>query len=73
MPGQITTPGSTAAMPADVVARITERIPLGRTGTPEDIAGLVAYLLSDDAAYVTGQVIHADGGARDIGPSGPAR
>lgn len=72
-PGMIITPGSSSAMPADVIARITERIPMGRTGTPEDIAGLVTYLLSDDAGYVTGQVIHCDGGTRDIGPSGPAR
>ncbi|MGW0658499.1 SDR family NAD(P)-dependent oxidoreductase [Streptodolium elevatio] len=72
-PGMIMTPGATAAMPSDVVARIAERIPAGRTGTPEDVAGLTTYLLSDDAAYVNGQVIHCDGGARDIGPSGPAR
>lgn len=72
-PGMIMTPGATAAMPADVVARIVERVPMGRTGTPEDVAGLVAYLLSADAGYVNGQVIHCDGGGRDVGPSGPAR
>lgn len=44
---------------ADAVAR---RIPLGRWGTPEDIAGTVAYLCSPLAAYVTGQVIIVDGG-----------
>ncbi|NUP32753.1 MAG: SDR family oxidoreductase [Streptomycetaceae bacterium] len=72
-PGMIITPGASSAMPADVIARIADRIPMGRTGTPEDIAGLVTYLLSADAAYVNGQVIHCDGGARDVGPSGPAR
>jgi NAD(P)-dependent dehydrogenase (short-subunit alcohol dehydrogenase family) len=72
-PGMILTPGATAAMPADVVERIVERVPMGRAGTPEDIAGLVAYLLSDDAGYVSGQVVHCDGGGRDVGPSGPAR
>ncbi|NUU23372.1 MAG: SDR family oxidoreductase [Streptomycetaceae bacterium] len=72
-PGMILTPGATAAMPAEAIERIVARVPMGRAGTPEDIAGLVAYLLSDDAGYVTGQVMHCDGGARDIGPSGPAR
>jgi NAD(P)-dependent dehydrogenase (short-subunit alcohol dehydrogenase family) len=39
------------------------RIPLGRIGQPEDIAAVVAFLLSDDAAYMTGQSIAANGGA----------
>jgi 3-oxoacyl-[acyl-carrier protein] reductase len=38
------------------------QIPLGRAGTPEDIAGVVAFLASDQAAYITGQVIHVSGG-----------
>jgi 2-hydroxycyclohexanecarboxyl-CoA dehydrogenase len=37
-------------------------IPLGRLATPEDIAGAVAYFASDDAAYVTGQVLSVSGG-----------
>lgn len=36
--------------------------PLGRTGLPEDVAGVVAFLASDDGAFITGQVIHVDGG-----------
>ena len=36
--------------------------PIGRLGQPEDYPGLVAFFLSDDAAYITGQVITADGG-----------
>nr|MBP7657025.1 SDR family oxidoreductase [Pseudoxanthomonas sp.] len=36
--------------------------PLGRIGDPGDIAGTVAWLLGDTAGYVTGQVIHVDGG-----------
>jgi 3-oxoacyl-[acyl-carrier protein] reductase len=42
--------------------RITEQTPLGRFGTPEEIANAVAFLASDDAAYITGQVLGVDGG-----------
>jgi 3-oxoacyl-[acyl-carrier protein] reductase len=44
-------------------AFITEKTPLGRLGMPEDIVGLVGYLASDAARWVTGQVISASGGA----------
>jgi 3-oxoacyl-[acyl-carrier protein] reductase len=39
-----------------------KKIPLGRVGLPEDIAGAVAYLVSKDASYVTGQTLNANGG-----------
>ncbi len=43
-------------------AAIDDRIPAGRMGTPQEIAGVVAFLASADAAYITGQVIHVNGG-----------
>jgi NAD(P)-dependent dehydrogenase (short-subunit alcohol dehydrogenase family) len=39
------------------------RIPMGRIGRPEDIAAVVAFLLSDDSGYMTGQSIAANGGS----------
>jgi 3-oxoacyl-[acyl-carrier protein] reductase len=49
-------------LPPDEMAKRGETVPLGRLGGPDDIAGAVAYLCSDDAAYVTGQVLVVDGG-----------
>lgn len=43
-------------------AKLTQNIPLGRLGTPEDVAKVVAFLCSNDADYITGQVIAVDGG-----------
>jgi NAD(P)-dependent dehydrogenase (short-subunit alcohol dehydrogenase family) len=39
-----------------------EQIPLGRLGTPEDVSAVVAFLVSDEASYITGQVIGVNGG-----------
>ena len=50
------------SIPEDLQAQIRERIPLGSFGTPEDVAGCVAFLVSADAAYITGQVLSIDGG-----------
>ena len=41
---------------------ISARIPLGRMGTPEEIAAAVVYLASQEAAYVTGETVHVNGG-----------
>ena len=48
--------------PGEVIAEAITRIPLGRVETPEDVAGFVAYLLSDACDYMTGQNISYDGG-----------
>jgi len=50
----------------DVVAAGIARIPVGRLGTPEDVAGLVAYLASDEASFITGQLFPVTGG-RELG------
>lgn len=44
------------------VSRILEGVPLGRVGTPRDVAGAALFLASDDAAYVTGVILFVDGG-----------
>lgn len=60
-PGLIDTP-MTQAMPADVLAKLVARVPAGRIGSAGDIAGVVAFLASDHAAYITGQTILCCGG-----------
>jgi 3-oxoacyl-[acyl-carrier protein] reductase len=60
-PGYIQTE-MTAALSEEQTARIAEGIAAGRLGTPEDIAGLAAFLVSDRAAYINAQVIRVDGG-----------
>ena len=60
-PGFIET-DMTAALPDSVKQAMLEQIPLGRAGKPEDIAAAVAFLVSAEAAYITGQVIHVSGG-----------
>lgn len=60
-PGLIDTPLS-AGRPDEHRAAYVSRTPLGRIGTPEDVAKVVRFLLSDDAGYVTGQTIVVNGG-----------
>jgi 3-oxoacyl-[acyl-carrier protein] reductase len=60
-PGFIET-DMTAKLPEKVRESMLAQIPLGRPGLPEDVAGVVRFLASDDAAYLTGQVIHVSGG-----------
>lgn len=60
-PGYIETE-MTAQLATEVQEQIKSEIPLGLFGSVEDIAGTVAYLVSDDGRYVTGQTIHVNGG-----------
>ena len=43
-------------------AKLTEAIPLGRIGSPQDVAAAVVYLASDEAGWVTGATLHVNGG-----------
>lgn len=60
-PGYIQT-DMTAELPETVIDEMLKSIPLGRVAQPEEVAKAVVFLASDDASYITGQVIHVDGG-----------
>jgi 3-oxoacyl-[acyl-carrier protein] reductase len=60
-PGFIDT-DMTKNLPADAKKFMLEQIPLGRMGQPEDVAAAVVFLCSDEASYVTGQVLRVNGG-----------
>jgi 3-oxoacyl-[acyl-carrier protein] reductase len=60
-PGPVDT-DMTRALGEDKLAAFANVVPLGRIATPEEIAGVIAFLASDDAAYITGAIIPVDGG-----------
>jgi 3-oxoacyl-[acyl-carrier protein] reductase len=60
-PGPVET-DMTASLGPDRLAAITAAVPLGRTASPAEVAGVIAFLASPDAAYITGAVIPVDGG-----------
>ena len=61
-PGYVLTPMQRAEYTDAMLAEVNRKIPMGRHAAPEEIAGLFAYLASDDAAFATGQVFTLDGG-----------
>ncbi len=61
-PGYVLTPMQRAEYTDAMLTEVNRKIPLGRHASPEEIAGLFAFLASDDAAYLTGQVYVIDGG-----------
>lgn len=63
-PGFITTPMSSKALNGDLERKnkVLSRTPMGKMGTPEDVANAVYFLASDQAAFITGEVVKVDGG-----------
>ncbi|MGI8404788.1 MAG: SDR family oxidoreductase [Thermomicrobiales bacterium] len=55
-------PTDTGWMTPDIEADVIQKSPFGRVGTPEDAARLISWLVSDEAAWITGQVINSEGG-----------
>ena len=65
-PGYIPT-DLTASLPQELVEKAIEMTPLGRAGMPEDIANAVAFLVSEEASFITGVVLRVDGGLAMMG------
>ena len=62
-PGAIATPINQSLLDnPEQLKKVTQNIPLGRLGEPEDVAGIVAFLASDEAKYITGSTFYVDGG-----------
>jgi NAD(P)-dependent dehydrogenase (short-subunit alcohol dehydrogenase family) len=61
-PGLIDTDIHQSAGPTDRLERLAPMIPMGRVGTPDDVAGPILFLLSDAAAYMTGAILRVSGG-----------
>ena len=61
-PGPIWTPLIAATFPPEEVAKFGSDVPMGRAGEPEEVAPSYVFLASDDSSYITGQVLHPNGG-----------
>lgn len=66
-PSLVKTPLTSVILNSEVKEKSNnDRHPLKRVGTPEDIANMVSFLVSDDASWITGQIIHIDGGKSSL-------
>jgi NAD(P)-dependent dehydrogenase (short-subunit alcohol dehydrogenase family) len=74
-PGTIATELARAAVlgSEEAKARILSRTPLRRLGEPEEVADAVAFLLSDAASYITGEIVYIDGGRRALNYTVPPK
>ena len=73
-PGSIRTSMLTGTLQnKEAMNRALSRTPLGRVGEPEEIAAITSFLASDDASYITGQVIYADGGRMPLNYTVPVK
>lgn len=61
-PGPIDTEATRSVVPAEMLADIVNGLSIKRQGTPGDLVGMCLFLLSDDASWITGQIINVDGG-----------
>ncbi|HLQ04223.1 MAG TPA: SDR family oxidoreductase, partial [Verrucomicrobiae bacterium] len=66
MPGVTDTPMPRQYGSEERLAQLARANPMGRIGRPDDIAGAIAFLASDDAEYITGQTIAVNGGVRQL-------
>ena len=57
-------PNDTGWMNEEIKSELIKRFPMGRIGTPKDAANLIGYLIKDEAEWITGQIIHSEGGFR---------
>jgi 3-oxoacyl-[acyl-carrier protein] reductase len=61
-PGPTDTEATRTVTPPEIVKQMIERLPIKRMGTPADLVGMCLFLLSDEAAWITGQIFNVDGG-----------
>lgn len=61
-PGPTDTEATKTTTPGGMVDDMVKKLPLSRMGTPDDMAGALLFLLSDDASWITGQILNVDGG-----------
>jgi 3-oxoacyl-[acyl-carrier protein] reductase len=60
--GSASIAAASGSSPQDVIANLAKEVPLGRYGTAEEVAAVIAFLVSDAASYINGAAIDVDGG-----------